>query len=52
MKRPFWAFELGIEPRDLWVGLYWTRKGAFWHFYVCIVPVLVFHFYQTDSYGN
>jgi len=41
------------EPRDLWVGLYWT-KGYSWsglrkrwvavHFYLCLVPCLPLQF--------
>lgn len=30
------------EPRDLWIGVYWTREplgGRFrWRVYLCIVP--------------
>ena len=34
-------FRLLFEPRDLWVGLYWTkdRFTESWHFYICIVPM-------------
>jgi hypothetical protein len=33
--------DLMIEPRDLWVGVYWTWDGAIFRAYVCLVPVLV-----------
>lgn len=38
--------RLLLEPRDLWIGLYWkfhkSPGGAFrtWTFYICLVPML------------
>lgn len=34
--------ELMFEPRDLWVGLYWTL-GSPWHreYYLCLIPTVV-----------
>jgi hypothetical protein len=34
--------EFLFEPRDLWVGVYWTRPDVSWNhaldIYVCVVP--------------
>jgi hypothetical protein len=32
-----------LEPRDLWVGLYWTRKASGLHLYLCAVPAVLLH---------
>lgn len=32
-----------FEPRDLWIGVYWTLAPNHWHVYVCFVPCLPFH---------
>lgn len=29
-----------FEPRDLWIGIYWTRKASWLWIYVCLVPCL------------
>lgn len=36
-------FEVKIEPRDAWVGLFWDRRADDLHIYVCPVPFVVFH---------
>jgi hypothetical protein len=36
-------FELKLEPRDAWVGVFWDRRPDGLHLYVCPVPFLVFH---------
>lgn len=49
----YWTFKIMFEPRDLWIGLYWNVKqivaGDFIHFYICPIPMLVFHIYQTTN---
>lgn len=37
--------KLLVEPRDLWVGLYWNRFPKALDLYVCIVPVLPVNIY-------
>lgn len=41
--RWFANLSVRIEPRDLWVGLFWTRKVFATHFYVCPLPCVVVH---------
>jgi len=52
-KRPRWI-EVCWEPRDVWIGVYWTWKSVkYWtlaglvtrelHVYVCLVPCLPIH---------
>ena len=36
-----WYSALVFEPRDLWIGLYWTRDDEQLVFYVCLLPTLV-----------
>lgn len=40
-----WLWEFKFEPRDLWLGLFWDRRPSGTHFYVCPLPMLVFHVY-------
>jgi hypothetical protein len=45
--RPAWlvAAELLFEPRDLWIGVYWTVPEGSWpqriDLYICPLPTLV-----------
>jgi len=32
-----------IEPRDVWVGVFWDRRADGLHVYVCPLPCLVVH---------
>jgi hypothetical protein len=42
-----WSIRMLWEPRDLWVGVYWTRPRPYaLQVYVCLlpcVPILVTH---------
>ena len=44
--------RLEFQPRDLWVGLYWTRMRYF-HVYICLVPMLPLHLtFGTGQEGD
>jgi len=38
-----WRVRFLVEPRDLWVGLFWDRRMDGFHLYVCPFPMLVLH---------
>jgi hypothetical protein len=42
-----WSVALEWNPRDLWVGVYWSRRvvgrAASLHAWVCVVPCLPVH---------
>jgi hypothetical protein len=38
------TISLGFEPRDLWVGVYWTLAEHGLDIYVCILPMLPIRF--------
>ncbi len=41
------AARVMVEPRDLWIGVYWTIPDSRWprriEVYVCPLPTLVLH---------
>lgn len=45
-RRRHWKVRVKWEPRDLWIGLYWTRilghapSADGMAFYICLVPCL------------
>ena len=51
-----WTWEIKFEPRDVWIGVFW-QKGlrvrppkVYWHFYICILPMVPIHIYQIQCY--
>jgi hypothetical protein len=36
-----WYSALVWEPRDLWVGVYWTREEGKLLLYICFIPTVV-----------
>ena len=48
--RALWELRMEVEPRDVWVGLFWTRlsgpPGV--AFYLCILPCVVFRLRRTN----
>ena len=48
-----WSLRLLWEPRDAWVGVYWTKGQIHeWFFYVCLLPCLPLRFHYMRSYGG
>lgn len=42
---PLWgrwraSVSLILEPRDLWVGVYWNTRAGFTEVYTCAIPCL------------
>lgn len=35
--------RFAIEPRDLWVGLFWDRRVDGLHLFVCPLPTVLVH---------
>lgn len=48
-RRP--RLRLQVEPRDLWVGLYWDRRSDGLHLYVCPLPALLLHVHLPGRGG-
>jgi hypothetical protein len=47
------SIKLLLEPRDLWIGVYWTRGGNDHLFvYLCILPMLPVRFHWARSWGG
>jgi hypothetical protein len=41
------------EPRDMWVGLYWTKPEPHdWLFYICLLPCLPLRVHFIKSFGG
>lgn len=34
------SIRMFVEPRDIWVGVYWNRQPDELRVYVCIIPCL------------
>jgi len=32
--------SIKLEPRDIWVGIYWKRRASFLSIYLCVIPCL------------
>lgn len=35
-----YSIRIAFEPRDLWIGLFWSKVGYVLRLYICIVPCL------------
>lgn len=47
------SVKLLWEPRDLWIGAYWTRNGSDHLFvYLCLLPTLPIRFHWARSWGG
>lgn len=43
LLRRAWTWRLFHERRDLWVGVFWDRRGEDLHVYICPLPTIVVH---------
>lgn len=34
-----------IEPRDMWIGVYWKRYPKALELYICFIPIIPFRLY-------
>ena len=41
-------FYIKLEPRDIWIGLFWDRREDGFHIYICPIPMLVIHWRHGD----
>ena len=53
-----WSVELGLEPRDAWVGFYFKREALYGfghdaehHVYFCALPFLVVHVKRSSRWA-
>lgn len=47
------SVKLLWEPRDLWIGAYWTADGPnHWLLYICILPMLPIRLHWARSWGG
>jgi len=44
-------FEFKIEPRDVWIGVFWDRREDGFHVYFCPFFCVLFHwtFEKNDT---
>jgi hypothetical protein len=35
-----------FEPRDVWIGWFWDRREYGTHHYVCVIPMIVIHWFR------
>lgn len=47
------SVSLILEPRDLWIGLFWEAKGTHERsWYLCLIPCLPIRFKLVRSFGG
>ncbi len=46
------SIKLLWEPRDLWLGVYWTRDSDSATVYICLLPCLPIRIKRVRSYGG
>lgn len=44
-RGPGWTLSVELEPRDVWIGLFWrvSPSGGMVDVYVCLLPCLPLH---------
>lgn len=47
------SIKLLWDPRDLWLGVYWTKPSAYaLAVYVCLLPCLPIRIHHLRAYGG
>lgn len=46
------SLSLCFEPRDMWIGLYWTKGWKEWFAWLCLIPCLPLRIHFHKSYGG
>lgn len=46
------SIKLLWEPRDLWLGVYWTGTTDDMQVYICLLPCLPIRLHRVRSYGG
>ena len=43
VDRPHLKIQFQLEPRDLWLGLFWRKTKLALHLYICLLPMVPLH---------
>jgi len=43
VDQPRLKVQFQLEPKDLWIGLFWRRTEIALHLYICILPIVPLH---------
>lgn len=41
-----------VEPRDLWIGVYWNRYPSALDLFICVLPALPVNIYIQMKFGE
>ena len=52
INKPRLIAQFQVEPRDLWVGLFWQRTEVALHLYICLIPLVPLHITVARQRGG
>lgn len=47
-----WDYTIKIEPRDLWIGLFWDSTPDKYNMYICMAPMVVVYHWKDKPTKN